>query len=203
MSKLRSTCSAWELRTGTPEGPLAPGAAAGKCFPQHQFWLLHLLYSWLLTRSILLHLQSDQGGSRLPTSLNWTEEMTLSLIVIATVLGLYSIYFYLLVFRKAARSIYICKRNWNQFIYASDSFFLGYGDENWWFILTFKIKQLQIILVQKDLLSYVQPCCRMLWEKQKALKNISLIIISSFFTNKKQFLPWIEAKGFRPWCQFL
>lgn len=49
----------------------------------------------LLTRSLLLHLQSDQGGSELPTSLIFTEEMALSLIFIETLLDVYSIYFYL------------------------------------------------------------------------------------------------------------
>lgn len=49
-----------------------------------------------LTRSVLLHLQSEHGGREVPASLTWTEEMTLSLIFIGAVLGLYSIYLYLL-----------------------------------------------------------------------------------------------------------
>lgn len=84
----RSTCSAWELRTSTPEGPIAPGATAGKCFPQRVCWLMEPWFFVVLTRSILLHLQSQQGGRELPTSLSRTKEMTLSLAFIGTVFRL-------------------------------------------------------------------------------------------------------------------
>lgn len=88
MWRPRSTCSAWELRTSTPEGPIAPGATASKCFPQRVCWLMEPSVFMVLTRSILLHLQSQQGGHKLPISLSWTEEMTLSLVFIGTVFRL-------------------------------------------------------------------------------------------------------------------
>lgn len=92
MSKLRSTCSAWELKTSTPEGPLAPGATARKCFPQHLWGNLPSSLHWLAPFCSISRVSKEEVSCQ-PLWLG--RKKWLDLIFIETSLDVYSIYLYL------------------------------------------------------------------------------------------------------------